>query len=572
MNPVEGAASEERDFVHRLRAGDVDAVAHLWRAHRAATVAICVKYLGDPHLAEDAADEALLRAWDARRQLDPERPLAPWLHTIAARHCISILRRRVFTTTAHTEECFEGTMQDQMRAIETRVDVSNALSRISLRHQRVLLAIARGDSLREISVAEGLSVQASKSLASRARTAFRAATGGLLGAALWVRTGMARRPRLDMNAVAAVVSVFALTASNSITAPTQEPATSRRSAVLASAPAFNQEPTLAVAPRGAKQEAAPSAPKQQGLQPEDALIVGIEHSPSFEEDGTVFMVGITDCDTCGPALFRSTDRGTTFEHLPAVGLLGEGIALPPNYGHGDNRIFSTSRVGLQVSVDGGQSFATVAPVGPLTRHQIAFDPRFGLDQQRIVLGGAVLLEYYAGSGLTRPRYALPPGRLTPAFAPNGQLLVSGVVVDFLTGREDPVLFRCGQLSCLSTRLNARAGTDPTLQRLDAQTLVLREGDRLGVWDGTSDFEYSHLPKISNILAMSPGMFAVVQRWLGRTLTTQLWNQVDSQWSALPATDGGAPGTVSSSGDQVIISVDLGIRCSNDSGLTWGQRC
>lgn len=570
MQPVEGTTREDRDFVDRLRAGDIDAVAQLWRVHRAAMVAICVKYLGDSYLAEDAADEALLRAWDARRRLDPKRPLGPWLHTIAARHCVSILRHRAFTTAAPLEESLQGATLDQAHAIETRVDVSRALSRVSQRHQRVLLAIARGDSLREISAAEGLSVQASKSLSNRARLAFRTATEGLLGVALWVRTANARRPRLDINAVASVVSVLALAGTSSVTV--HMPDASRKTVVLASAVNSDQRPARASVPHATKPASAPSAPARQGLQPEDVLIVGIEHSPSFEEDGTVFMVGITDCDSCGAVLFRSTDRGSTFEHLPAVGLLGEGIALPPNFGHGDDRIFATSRVGLQASTDGGMSFVTVAPVGPLSRQQIAFDPRFGLDQQRIVLGGTALLEYYAGSGLTRPRYTLPPGRWTPAFTPDGQLLVSGVVVDLFTGAEDPVLFRCGVFSCLSTRLNARGGTDPTVQRLDDQTLVLRHGNRLGIWDDAGDFEYSDLPTRSNILAMAPGMFVVVQGWLGQTLTTQLWNQVDGQWAALPVTDGGAPGTVSSSGNQVIISVDLGIRCSNDRVLTWEQRC
>jgi RNA polymerase sigma-70 factor (ECF subfamily) len=53
--------------------------------------------LGDSNEAEDAAQEAFLRAYRKLGSYDPERKFSTWLLSIASHHCIDRLRRRRLT-------------------------------------------------------------------------------------------------------------------------------------------------------------------------------------------------------------------------------------------------------------------------------------------------------------------------------------------------------------------------------------------------------------------------------------------------------------------------------------------
>jgi RNA polymerase sigma-70 factor (ECF subfamily) len=50
--------------------------------------------LGDPYEAEDAAQEAFLRAYDNLKKYDDSRPFSTWLLSIAAHFCIDQIRKR----------------------------------------------------------------------------------------------------------------------------------------------------------------------------------------------------------------------------------------------------------------------------------------------------------------------------------------------------------------------------------------------------------------------------------------------------------------------------------------------
>jgi RNA polymerase sigma-70 factor (ECF subfamily) len=77
---------------------DSDAFAVLVEEHQVAVYNLCCRMLGDPHLAEDAAQETFLRAFQARHRFDPARSVRTWLLSIAAHHCIDALRRRARLT------------------------------------------------------------------------------------------------------------------------------------------------------------------------------------------------------------------------------------------------------------------------------------------------------------------------------------------------------------------------------------------------------------------------------------------------------------------------------------------
>lgn len=66
----------------------------LYDAHAADVERLCLRLLGSPQDAAEASHEAFLRARAALRDLDPKRPVRPWLLAIASNHCIDRLRRR----------------------------------------------------------------------------------------------------------------------------------------------------------------------------------------------------------------------------------------------------------------------------------------------------------------------------------------------------------------------------------------------------------------------------------------------------------------------------------------------
>jgi RNA polymerase sigma-70 factor, ECF subfamily len=80
--------------IRAAQAGDSDAYAHLVRERAGHLYAIAQRVLRDPHLAEDAVQNALVLAWrDLPRLRDPDR-LDAWLHRLVVNACVSEARRR----------------------------------------------------------------------------------------------------------------------------------------------------------------------------------------------------------------------------------------------------------------------------------------------------------------------------------------------------------------------------------------------------------------------------------------------------------------------------------------------
>ena len=62
--------------------------------HRRDIVLLCYRFLGSVAEAEEAAQETALRAWRGRAAFRGEASLRTWLHRIATRVCLDILRQR----------------------------------------------------------------------------------------------------------------------------------------------------------------------------------------------------------------------------------------------------------------------------------------------------------------------------------------------------------------------------------------------------------------------------------------------------------------------------------------------
>jgi RNA polymerase sigma-70 factor (ECF subfamily) len=87
-------AISELEMINGVLAGDRMAFTGLVETYQTAIFNLCYRMLGDRCEAEDAAQEAFLRAYSQLHSYDPARSFKTWLFSIAAHYCIDRLRRR----------------------------------------------------------------------------------------------------------------------------------------------------------------------------------------------------------------------------------------------------------------------------------------------------------------------------------------------------------------------------------------------------------------------------------------------------------------------------------------------
>ncbi len=85
---------QEQRWVEQARAGDKQAFSQLVQAYQRPVFNLTYRMLGNAEEAEDAAQEAFLRAYSKLHQYQPERKFSTWLFSIANNHCIDRLRKR----------------------------------------------------------------------------------------------------------------------------------------------------------------------------------------------------------------------------------------------------------------------------------------------------------------------------------------------------------------------------------------------------------------------------------------------------------------------------------------------
>jgi RNA polymerase sigma-70 factor (ECF subfamily) len=88
------STARERELLAAARGGDEDAYGRLVEPHRSELHAHCYRMLGSLHDAEDAVQEALLRAWRGLPRFEGRSSLRSWLYTIATNTCLNLIAKR----------------------------------------------------------------------------------------------------------------------------------------------------------------------------------------------------------------------------------------------------------------------------------------------------------------------------------------------------------------------------------------------------------------------------------------------------------------------------------------------
>ncbi|MBW3614245.1 MAG: sigma-70 family RNA polymerase sigma factor [Actinobacteria bacterium] len=165
----------DRALVERFQEGDGAAFETLYRRYFPRLKRFCQKRLGDPHDAEEIAQETFTRALRALPSLDGERRFYPWMTVIAARLCVDAHRRR--GRSEPTAEVDLGAVdggQDRIVDAADRVVLAAALTRLAPRYREVLdLRERRNWSYQQIAAHYGVTLGTVEALLFRARKSLR---------------------------------------------------------------------------------------------------------------------------------------------------------------------------------------------------------------------------------------------------------------------------------------------------------------------------------------------------------------------------------------------------------------
>ena len=151
----------EAMLAQRAFAGDPRAFEAIVVRYQGPVLGLARRYLRSTADAEDAAQEAFVRAFVHRARFDPARPLLPWLLTVARHVCLDRLRREARTIAADDapDGCaLEGvTAEDAASGREQLARLARALDALP-EGQREVVAMFHLDGLAYREIAEALDV------------------------------------------------------------------------------------------------------------------------------------------------------------------------------------------------------------------------------------------------------------------------------------------------------------------------------------------------------------------------------------------------------------------------------
>ena len=85
---------EEQVWLEAARQGDKAAFGQLIEAYQGPVYNLAYRMLGNRGEAEEAAQEAFIRAFTKLDSYDPQRKFSTWMLSIASNYCIDLLRKR----------------------------------------------------------------------------------------------------------------------------------------------------------------------------------------------------------------------------------------------------------------------------------------------------------------------------------------------------------------------------------------------------------------------------------------------------------------------------------------------
>ncbi|HXA28695.1 MAG TPA: sigma-70 family RNA polymerase sigma factor [Candidatus Angelobacter sp.] len=472
-------------------------IVQLYQAHAPRIYRYCLSQLGNSADAEDATQDAFMRAAPQLERLSGDA--VAYLTAVAHNVCYD-LRRSTRRRATPLEDVvkIDGNPGPDVQAME-RALLSRAWKALNRQEKSLLAHTYAGFTYDEIAHRTGLSAKAVSVGICRARKRVRqaaAAVAALLGPGVLVRrfvrglrraaasnpgTATAAAAAMDQAGLIATSVVVGLIAVSSFSA---SPATARAERPLAvaahvdgavnlvdhtasgpsagaSAPASGHgpggSPSDPSSPSPVLALGQPSAASPVGVvghdaQPQSTYFDSMTVSPAYASDHTVFASGWVSvgCNAgqC-PVLFVTRDGGASWSQTGKVGYQHGPVLLPPGYPADPTVFVESDSAGLLRSDDGGQTFRPVLPVSGVAAISPASTPG---DARVLVVptsGGQAVL-YEQRSPAIAPGPTLPP-QLVPTsvrFAGDANhIVVAGGLMQSPTAMPTPEVLSCTQLAC-----------------------------------------------------------------------------------------------------------------------------
>jgi len=172
---------DDFQIVQAVLKGDREAYAELVRAYHARVLSLSLSILLDRAEADDAAQEAFLKAFASLDQYKRDVSFQAWLCRIASNHCLDVLRKKKRQKTDSLDNLVEqkgDQLDDRAAELENRVIEKEEKLALTLRvlsylseDQRQILTLRELDGLsyEEISAVLQCSLDAVKARLKRAR-------------------------------------------------------------------------------------------------------------------------------------------------------------------------------------------------------------------------------------------------------------------------------------------------------------------------------------------------------------------------------------------------------------------
>lgn len=176
----------DQELINAAVGGETHAYNELVVRYRDGVVNVVYRMCGDPALAEEAAQEAFIRAWQHLSGYHPEHPFRTWLYRIAVNAALDALRRDRRLTGLNEldeEKLVEDTddPEGSLEARERRQRVRKAVMTLSPASRAVLVMREYGGlSYAEISTSLNIPLGTVMSRLNSARSQLRQALVGIL--------------------------------------------------------------------------------------------------------------------------------------------------------------------------------------------------------------------------------------------------------------------------------------------------------------------------------------------------------------------------------------------------------
>ena len=126
MPPMPSRQESDAELVARLQRGDDSAFEAIVRAHSGRLLSVARRFLGNNEDAQDAVQDAFIRAYKAIHTFEARAQLHTWLHRILVNTALMKLRERRRRPTESIEELLPTYTNDGHQAVASR-DWSDAV-------------------------------------------------------------------------------------------------------------------------------------------------------------------------------------------------------------------------------------------------------------------------------------------------------------------------------------------------------------------------------------------------------------------------------------------------------------